>query len=225
MMRVTMIEEQKYLYAQSVQLQGQTGYIGCLKGDFGSSRKQFHSEWFDANERLKTEEFLKVLNRVITTLREKGNPFNSLKSMMDFIQIHPDSVLEKHESRVYGFRIDIEKYSFLLRLNHPVIEYSSYCQCYVREFLDSHIAEARKGIRFITSNYEELFRIADGDRILVTAATGVKSEYICRYIDEYHVEVGKNLYHICEFAELLEKTGASYKPRERELESGKGDAI
>lgn len=100
----------------------------------------------------------------------------------------------------------------MLRLNHPATEYSSYCQCYVKESLDNHMTEAKKGIRFITSNYEELFRIADGDRIVVTAATGERSEHICRYIDEYHVEVGKNLYHICEFAELLEKTGASCKP-------------
>lgn len=224
-MRATTQEEQKYLYTQSLQLQGQTGYIGYLRVNFGESGNQFCSEWSSANERLRTKEFVKVFNRVITTLREKGNPLNSKKSMMDFIQAHPDRVLKKYESKAYGFRIDVEKYSFLFRLNHPVIEYSSYCQCYVRESLDSHMAAARKGIRFVTSNYEELFRIADGDRILVTAATGVKSEYICRYIDEYHVEVGKNLYHICEFAELLEKTGASCKPKERESESGKGDTI
>lgn len=224
-MRATMQEEQKYLYTQSAQLQGQTGCVGYLEINFGNDGEQFHSEWFGASERLKTEEFLKELGKVVDTLREKGNPLNSKKSMMDFIQGYLDSVLEKHQSRVYGFRIDTKKYSFLLRPNHPVIEYSSYCQCYVRESLNSHMAEARKGIRFITSNYEELFRIEDGDRILVTAATGVKSEYICRYINEYHVEVGKNLYHICEFAELLEKTGASCKPKERKSESGKGDAV
>lgn len=211
-MRATTQEEQKYLYTQSVQLQGQTGYIGYLKGDFGDDGKQFHSEWFDTSKQLKTEEFLKVFDRVIGTLREKGNPVSSRKFMMDFIQVHSDSALKKHKSKVYGFRIDTKKYSFLLRLNHPVTDYNFYCQCYVKEFLDRHMEEARKGIRFITSNYEELFPIADGDRIVVTVTTGERSEYICRYIDEYHVEVGKDLYHICEFAELLEKTGASCKP-------------
>ena len=34
-------EERKYTYAQSMQLDGQTGNIGYLRGDFGSSGKQF----------------------------------------------------------------------------------------------------------------------------------------------------------------------------------------
>ena len=29
----------------------------------------------------------------------------------------------------------------------------------------------------------------------------------CRYIDDYHVEIGSNLYHICEFAEHMEYGG------------------
>lgn len=99
-MRATTQEEQKYLYTQSTQLQGQTGYIGRLEIDFGDDGKQFHSEWFDVNERLQTEEFLKELGKVVDTLREKGNPLSSRKSMMDFIQANPDSVLEKHESKV-----------------------------------------------------------------------------------------------------------------------------
>lgn len=33
---------------------------------------------------------------------------------------------------------------------------------------------------------------------------GDVSDHICRYIDEYHVEVGDTLFHICEFAERME---------------------
>ena len=35
-------------------------------------------------------------------------------------------------------------------------------------------------------------------------------------IDEYHTEVGSNLYHICEFAERMEQNGHSYEPKPQE---------
>jgi hypothetical protein len=34
----------------------------------------------------------------------------------------------------------------------------------------------------------------------------------CRYIDDYHVEIGDNLYHICEFAERMEQNGHTCEP-------------
>ena len=39
----------------------------------------------------------------------------------------------------------------------------------------------------------------------------------CRYIDDYHVEIGDNLYHICEFAERMEQNGHTYEPVRTEL--------
>lgn len=32
----------------------------------------------------------------------------------------------------------------------------------------------------------------------------------------YHTEVGSNLYHICEFAERMQKNGATYEPKPAE---------
>ena len=86
----------------------------------------------------------------------------------------------------------------------------------MKEWLDHHIKEAEKGIRFINSRYSELFRIADGEKITITNAMGEKSERVCRYIDEYHTEVGNNLYHICQFAEIMERNGSEYAPVEPE---------
>ena len=37
-------------------------------------------------------------------------------------------------------------------------------------------------------------------------------ERTCRYIDDYHLEVGSNLYHICEFAERMEQNGNTVIP-------------
>ena len=49
--------EQKYTYAQSMQLEGQTGSIGYLRGDFGAGGKEFYSSWFDRRRDLKTDDF------------------------------------------------------------------------------------------------------------------------------------------------------------------------
>lgn len=66
-------------------------------------------------------------------------------------------------------------------------------------------------IRFIDSHYNELFRLPDGGTIEVTRPDG-KFCQKCGYVDDYHLEVGNSLYHICQFAEMLERIGASCKP-------------
>ena len=66
-----------------------------------------------------------------------------------------------------------------------------------------------KDIRFIDSRYKDLFRIPDGGCIQVhyPDETVVKP---CKFIDEYHTEIGYNVYHICQFAEIMEQNGAYY---------------
>lgn len=88
---------------------------------------------------------------------------------------------------------------------------------YVKEWLDKHIEEANRDIRFIDSHYKELFRIPDGERIIVTDRDGKTESYPCRYIDNYHTEIGRNLFHICEFAERMEQGGCTYAPMEPPL--------
>ena len=83
----------------------------------------------------------------------------------------------------------------------------------MKEWLDKHIQKAEQGIRFIDPQYKELFRIPDGGKVIVTTSWGEKREYPCRFIDEYHTEVGSNLYHICEFAERMQKNGVTYEPK------------
>ena len=73
--------------------------------------------------------------------------------------------------------------------------------------------KAANGIRFITPDYEERFKIPDGDQILITSPDGAKTTRTCRYIDDYHLEVGNNLYHICEFAEKMEQAGNTVIPQ------------
>lgn len=66
-------------------------------------------------------------------------------------------------------------------------------------------------IRFIDSRYNELFKIGDGESIKITCFDGEVVERKCFYIDEYHTKIGSNVYHICEFAEAMERNGNRYE--------------
>ena len=66
-------------------------------------------------------------------------------------------------------------------------------------------------IRFIDSGYNEQFRIPDGGVIQVEYPDRVSSA-ICEYIDDYHTYIGSEVYHMCQFAELLERGGAVCRP-------------
>lgn len=206
-------EERKYTYAQSTQLDGQTGNIGYLRGDFGSNGNQFFTTWADRWDMYKTDVFRESLDNVVNTLRSgEYGLLQDRTAMTGYVREHPDSLFGTDSGTVAGFRVDTEEHAFLIRCNPVQGDYNFYCYCYVSEYLDRHMADARKGIQFVTPHYEELFRIADGGKIVITAPDGEKRERTCRFVDEYHTEVGNNLYHICEFAEVMRDCGNFYEP-------------
>lgn len=204
--------ERMYSYTQSQQLMSQTGCIGHLRADFGSG-KEFFSSWEDHRGDLKSEDFKNEFDAVINALRKDrqfGSTLKDRSSLSAYCRANRESSFGN--DREYGFRVDTEGYSYLLRLNPNRGEYNVYCYCYVRQWLEQHMSHAEKGIRFITPNYKEIFRIPDGDRIRMTLSTGERMEQTCRYIDETHLEVGNNLYHICEFAERMAHNGTQVIP-------------
>jgi len=208
--------EQKYTYAQSMQLEGQTGCIGHLRGDFAPSGYGFYTSWTDTREQWKTDEFKSELDDVINALREDKGILHNRYDMAAFAGKNPESAFKGNYCAEYGFRVDTEKHAYLIRCNHVKGDYNFYCFCYVKEWLDSHMKKARQGIRFIDPHYKELFRIPDGEKILITTGWGEKNERVCRFIDECHSEIGSNLYHICEFAELCERNGHTVEPAAKE---------
>lgn len=206
-------EERKYTYAQSTQLDGQTGNIGYLRGDFGSNGNQFFTTWTDRWDKYKTDVFRESLDDVVNTLRSgEHGLLQDRTAMTGYVREHPDSLFGTDSGTVAGFRVDTEEHAFLIRCNPVQGDYNFYCYCYVSEYLDRHMADARKGIRFIDPHYKELFRIPDGGKIVITEPGGNRREQACRFVEEYHTEVGNNLYHICEFAEVMQRCGNSYEP-------------
>lgn len=72
----------------------------------------------------------------------------------------------------------------------------------------------QKRIRFIDSNYNLLFTVPDGGSIRITFSDGLSVSRDCRYIDDHHAKIGSTVYHICEFAERMERNGSRYAPTE-----------
>ena len=207
-----MIEtEDMYSYSQSAQISAQTGLVGYLCADMDTEGNGFFSTWFGHNDRLKTPDFKQDFEAVIHALREEGDMLQNRKSLTGYCYSNPQARMET-DMEYYGVRVDTEKYSYMLRLCPTKGEYNVYCYCYVKDWLNDHMRYAKKGIRFITPNYEEKFRIPDGDTVRILLRDGSSFDEVCRYIDDYHVEVGHNLYHICEFAERLKEVGNKVIP-------------
>ena len=68
----------------------------------------------------------------------------------------------------------------------------------------------KQDIRFIDSRYRDLFKLPNGGFIQVDYPdeTVIKQ---CVFIDPYHTQVGNNVFHICEYAERMERIGATYQ--------------
>lgn len=207
------VQEKAYCYAQSQQLTMQTGIIGYLRADFDSNGKNFYSTWFDHRKELKSDAFKTEFDDVINALRDNPAYGGILKSRADMTAYCRKNALafEGNYTTEYGVRVDTDHYSYLLRMNPTRGDYNLYCCCFVKQWLDRHMKQAERGIRFITPDYKEKFRIADGDKIRIIRSDGEKNDRVCRYIDETHFELGEGsmgLFHICEFAEKMEASNA-----------------
>ena len=215
-MRALTEKEDKYTFSNSMQISMQCGLIGHLRADMDSDGNGFFSSWFDFREELKTDEFKDEFDKVINLLREEGDILYNRKSLAKYCYSSPQAKMN-NEHDYYGVRVDTQKYAYLCRLNPNKGEYNLYCYCYIKDWLDKHIRSAEKGIRFITPEYKEKFRISDGEKIRITFSDGEVKDRVCRYIDDSHVEVGDDLYHICEFAERMEQCGATFIPLRSDL--------
>lgn len=215
-MRALTEKEDKYTFSNSMQISMQCGLIGHLRADMDSDGNGFFSSWEDYRKELKTDEFKDEFDKVINSLREEGDILYNRKSLAKYCYSSPQAKMN-NEQDYYGVRVDTEKYAYLCRLNPNKGEYNLYCYCYIKDWLDKHIRSAEKGIRFITPEYKEKFRISDGEKIRITFSDGEVKDRVCRYIDDSHVEVGDDLYHICEFAERMEQCGATFIPLRSDL--------
>ena len=207
-------EERLYAYSQSSQIEEQTGCIGHLRGDFGAG-KEFYTSWFDHQKEYKDDEFKAEFDEVVNTLREKDGPLCSRDSMNRFCFQHSEAEFEGNYCTEYGFKVQTPQHTYMLRCNPNYGDYNFYLYAYVARFLEHHMEKAKEGIRFMASSGRKLFRIPDGDHIRIQRSDGSHVDRSCRYIDECHVEIGggwNNLYHVFQFAEVMERNGSTVIP-------------
>ena len=176
--------ERLYFYPQSTQIAGQTGLIGRLRSDFGRDGDEFWSTWEDTRGDLKTDEFKGEFDNVINSLRMAVDetPLYDRRTMAKLLRQHESAKLPG-DGEWHGFRADTDNFSYFFRMQTHPGDYNFYCYCYKRDWLDSHMQEAEKGIRFITSDYEDKFRLPDGGKIKVNYPDGDSVELTCRYQD------------------------------------------
>ena len=207
-------EEVLYTYHNSQQISSQTGLIGHLRADMGSLGTEFHYTWFEFRSDLNTSEFKSDLDAVIDSCREKGSFLSNRTSLAQFCL--SKEVLPYDTGRDYGVRIDTDTYAYLMRLNPHKGDYNLYCHCYFKEWLDAHMQRAKNGICIKDSEYRERFRLADGDEFIIRNqdATGTDQvqKYVARYVNDSHFEFGRNLFHVDQFADFLERSGQTVVP-------------
>ncbi len=208
-------EENLYAYRQDHQIAMQTGYYGYLRGDYGWDGKNFNSSFEQFSGATLREHFENERNSFLDYLEKT---FPNLQTMKEYCEKHEEAANKGVFGTDYGFRVDAGNQTFLLIL-HPrnVADYALHLYVYDKYLLDNHMSRAAKGIRFIDPHYNPLFELEDGDGIIIKYSDGEKTTRACRYIDEYHTLIGSTIYHICQFAELMDRNGATVIPYRNSL--------
>jgi hypothetical protein len=78
----------------------------------------------------------------------------------------------------------------------------------------------KKQIRFVNALGETLFLIEDNGEIEIDISGGGTLHYACRYIDDCHAWIGGRVYHIREFAEMMERNVRAYRPARKKENNG-----
>ena len=199
--------EKRFASDQSSSLSSYTGLIGTFRGHF--DRGDLVSSWKTFDRELDEDNFREAGAFVLTILRTGMNVLSSPDGLEKFCFENPDCCIG---GDWYGLRIDTTDYTFMVKLFAGEDEQNVCAFAYERCTLERYIRKSREGIRFITPNYEDKFRIPDGDSIRIRRSDGTSVDKQCRYIDPYHMEVGGSAYHICEFAERMARQGSSVIP-------------
>ncbi len=138
-------EERAYSYSQDKDVMRKAGCIGHLRGDMDTDGNSFFTTWDDHNAELKTKEFKAEFDDVINGLRfdeQYGGLLKNRSSLSAYCHKHPESAFEGNYTAEYGFRIDTDEHSYMLRCNPNKGDYNFYCYAYNREMLDEVLLPA-----------------------------------------------------------------------------------
>ena len=119
-----------------------------------------------------------------------------LTGSLDFVQCHNDR------------DVFIQDYKHCTGWDNPEISRM------IHELRNHLILQEERSIRFITPEYDDLFTLPDGAKLLLQYPDGSKKTVPCKaYPDGHHFTLGNGgVLHICQFAELCRKNGITYAP-------------
>ena len=212
-MRPATPTERLYAYEQSGRIGKRCGNPGCLWGELDSSGSIFLKNWQTFDRSQNTPEFKAEFNTVLDMLRfdeRYGHVLKNRAAMIVYCLDHSEGGFRSGFE--YAFRADTRDYSYLIRCIPSGEDNHVYIYPYRRECLDRHMKQAEKGIRFITPDGKEKFRVADGDMVRITTSEGASLDRMTRYIDDCHAEIGGSFYHIQEFAEWMKESNSKVIP-------------
>lgn len=204
-------EERIYAYPQSSDITIDTGCVGYMN----INAETGDQSWTTRYSPLYSDEFTADFDLVqkVFHFNDPATSFiHDRDVLLHICQTLADSSFGNGTE--YGFRINTERFSYLMRHEIGADSTITGIYAYERKMLDAHMNEAQRGIRFITTDYKDLFTLPDGAYIRINHPNGLHTDRQCRYIDSTHVEIGNGLYHICEFSELMKQLGNTVSPRD-----------
>lgn len=134
-------EEYNFAYTQKQNILEDSGCIGHLRVDLGSNGQGFYSNWDDHRPELKSPEFKQEFDDVINALREQeisGCCLKDRDSLKRFCYRFPGAKMTE-DGREFGFRLDTDNHTYMMRLNPNRGEYAAYIYAYDRELLDFYL--------------------------------------------------------------------------------------
>ena len=126
-----------FFYSQA-DIDKELGCIGHLRGDFGSSGREFHTTWWPHCEDFKTQEFRDEFDNLINSLRG-DEVLKDRTTMSAFCHKNPDAEIKNIMGYTYGFEITSEKYAYFLRCFTEKGDYNFYCYCYDKAQLTAYL--------------------------------------------------------------------------------------
>lgn len=195
--------EKIYTVMQSASIAWRAGYVGVLFGN----RKDF------------------VRNEQILAGYEPAADIESIEEAMCFIKetvLEDRSIFDEEGKLLFDDvykKLTYNGYHYILHLekSDSAVSWLYRVMIYNASAFDEWVQKTSSGIRFITPHYKPLFRLKDGGTICIRDSRGEISTCQCRYLDEYHFTSSGYTYHICEFAEFMERAGNVVEPLEEDM--------
>lgn len=158
-------EEIQFSYTQSQNDNIESGCIGFLRGDFDTNGKGFYSTWEDKVSELKTESFKREFDTVINSLRfGYGELLKDRGSLSTYCHKHPEGVIEGNYTKEYGFRVDTDEHSYILRCNATKGDYNFYIYAYDRSIFEKHLDEIAGEKMSTTELNEKLYELMSAEQ-------------------------------------------------------------